>query len=232
MAVPTNITPIKKAPVSKRSRMDTVELTPRMLHAWMIPPFQRPLRINEKVRMIAELIRENGGVVPGVITIGVLSGGPQAGSYVIDGQHRMHALEMAQLDHAYADVRIVEFDTMAAMGQEFVDLNSQIVSMRPDDVLRGIEDSMTTLKVIREKCPFVGYDNIRRGGHSPIVSMSMMLRLWSGSLPEAPVSGSGSALHIAQSLTDDEAENLCSFLLLALAAWGRDVSAQRLWKRS
>lgn len=229
MTIPSNVIPMKKAPVGKRSRMDTVEITPRMLHAWMIPPFQRPLRVNDKVRMIAELIKDNGGVVPGVITVGVLQKGPQAGTYIIDGQHRMHALEMANLPNAYADVRIVEFDTLAEMGQEFVDLNSAIVKMRPDDVLRGIEDSLPTLTAIRAKCPFVGYDNIRRNNHSPIVSMSMMIRLWTGSMPDAPISGSGSALSLAQSLTTDEAASLCDLLNIALASWGREAAAQRLW---
>jgi len=223
-----NVLPIKRAPVAKRSTMDTLELNQRMLRTWLLPPFQRPLRVNEKVRAIADDIKVSG-VVPGVITIGVIKSGPTAGTYIIDGQHRMHALDMSQIDHAYADVRIVEFDNLAEMGQEFVELNSQIVRMRPDDVLRGIEGSMPILQQIRGSCPYVGYDNIRRGPSNPILSMSMMLRVWAGSGMDTPVCGSTSSLHVAQSFTTDEATRMCTFLNVAFAAWGRGEDVQRMW---
>jgi hypothetical protein len=221
--------PIKRAPAAKRSRMDTLELSQRTLKTWMTPPFQRPLRVNEKVRAIAEGIKGNGGVIPGVITIGQLLKGPQAGTYIIDGQHRMYAYEMSGVEQAYADVRIIDFESMAEMGQEFVELNSQIVRMRPDDVLRGIEGSMEVIRTIRERCPYVGYDNIRRGPRAPILSMSTVLRVWTGSQTETPVCGSASSLHTAQQCTADDADHLCEFLNVAFAAWGRDEDVQKMW---
>ena len=51
---------------------------------------------------------------------------------------------------------------MAEMGDAFVALNSRLVNMRPDDILRGLEGSIPALQEIRASCPFVGYDQIRQ----------------------------------------------------------------------
>ena len=42
------------------------------------------------------------------------------------------------------------------MAEDFVILNTALVRMGPDDVMRGLEGSVPTLQKIREVCPFVG----------------------------------------------------------------------------
>lgn len=224
------VVPIRRASKAARTQMDTVIVNSQVLKEWHNPPFQRPLRINDKVRQISEGLKEDGGMIPGVITLGVIEKGkPWAGTYLLDGQHRVEAFRISELEEGLADVRICHFSTMAEMGEMFVELNSKIVSMRPDDVLRGLEGSLEVLRFIRRSCEFVGYDNIRRGQSAPILSMSQVLRAWEFSRGETPGGGGASALHLANDLTHDSAKQLTAFLALADKAWGRQIEYARLW---
>lgn len=217
--------PSTEAERSTRTTLDTIEITADLARSWKLPPFQRPLRVNEKVVALAQKIKQDDGVLPGVFTIGVLN----KERYLIDGQHRREAFLMSECIVGFADVRICHFDNMAEMGQEFVDLNSRIVTMRPDDIMRGLEDSYPALGKIRKRCQFVGYDQIRRNERAPVVSMSALLRCWIGSSKEVPASGGMSSATLATTLTTDDADAIVEFLEIAFKAWGRDVAYWRLW---
>lgn len=219
------VKPRTEAERTTRTTLDTIEISPNLVQSWKLPAFQRPLRVNEKVRQLAEKIKHDDGVVPGVVTIGVLD----KQQYLIDGQHRREAFLMSECVVGYVDVRIHYFDSMAEMGQEFVDLNSRIVTMRPDDILRGLEGSSETLTKLRRKCPFIGYDMIRRGEKSPLLSMSSVLRCWYGSSKETPSTSAVSVVELVTSFTNDSCDGLVEFLGAAIAAWGRDPQYQRLW---
>lgn len=208
-----------------RTTMDVVELTEKLVSSWKCPPFQRDLKVNAKVLGVAEEVRQNGGVVPGILTIGVLDGD----TYVVDGQHRIAAWRQTGMDIGYADVRMIWFDTMGAMANEFVRLNSSLVKLRPDDILRGIEPSSDALRLIRNKCPFIGYDMVRRGGtHSPVLSMSVFLRCWSQARGEVP-GGSGSSLEALKIMDENETTNAIAFVQACFEAWRRDIEHARLW---
>jgi hypothetical protein len=207
-----------------KTTLDTIRITPEFVNSWELPPFQRPLRINEKVRELAEQIKQDG-VVPGIFTLGILG----RDMYLIDGQHRRQAFLLSGSEEAFVDVRLHHFDDMAQMGEEFVNLQSHLVKMRPDDILRGLEGTIEALKLIRAACPFIGYDMIRRSQNAPMVSMSAFLRCWFGSATEVPKASPGSAAQFAREATMEEAERLVAFGNLALAAWGRDPEYLRLW---
>ena len=117
--------------------------------------------VTSGVQSLVTLLQKDN-VIPGTITLGVLDGQV----YVVDGQHRIHAFLMTDLPVAYADVRTHYFKTMGDMAKEFVQLNSQLVRMRPDDILKGLEQSNKHMQELRRKCPYVGYDAIRRGPSS------------------------------------------------------------------
>lgn len=219
------VKPQTEAQRTTQTTLDTIEVTPDLVKSWKIPRFQRELRVNEKVQLLAQQISEADGVIPGVITIGVLDGD----RYLIDGQHRREAFVLSGCLVGYVDVRILHFSTMAEMGEEYVNLNSRLVVMRPDDIMRGLEDSYETLKKLRRRCPFVGYDQIRRGTNAPVVSMSALLRCWSASGCETPSSGAMSAAKRAELLSMDEVDHLITFLNVAIGAWGRDLQYGRLW---
>ncbi len=218
----------REAPKSEQSRMDTLIITPVMVNEWKIPPFQRPLRINDKVRAVTEHIKK-AECVEGVLTLGKIKG--DQAFYIVDGQHRTEAFKLSGLDEAIADVRVCNFDCMSDMAEEFVRLNSSLVKMRPDDILRGLESSVPGLRAIRKSCEFVGYDQIRRGKSGPIVSMSALLRCWSAASYETPASSNSglSAAGLANSLDQASLQNLIAFLATAHAAWGRDPEYYRLW---
>lgn len=218
----------RNAPKSVRTKTEAVILTPDAVKAWKPPHFQRPLRVNAKVLEVVELLKSNGGILPGILTLGVFAGE----KYLIDGQHRVEAFKLSQLTEIYAEIRIRLCDTYGEMAEEYVELNSKLVNFRPDDFLRGMEDSNRGLAKVRRQCDFVGYDMVRRAGTtSPVLSMSVLLRCWFASGNEVPAtSGSNnSAVMLAGRLTEEEADRVILFLDAAYPAWGRDVEYFRLW---
>ena len=219
---------VTRAQKTTRTKLDTILITPDLIRGWKSPPFQRPLTVNNKVKELAGRIAEEGGVIPGVLTLGAV--GKEV--YLLDGQHRREAFLISEATEGYADVRYHFFDNIADMGEEFVNVNTALVRLRPDDILRGLESSSVALTALRKACPFVGYDNIRRGTHSPILSMSAAIRCWKSSSAEVPGSGAaaGSAQHIASTLTEDDAEACALFLNLCNRAWGRDLEYAHLWR--
>lgn len=219
----------REAPKAAQSRMQTTILTPEMVNQWLIPPFQRPLRVNAKVREVAETIKQTE-VIDGVITLGLIRGNPSI--YLVDGQHRIEAFRMSALGEALADIREMTFDNMAEMATEFDQLNSALKKMRPDDNLRALEYSLPALQQIRKHCEFVGYDVVRRGGSGAMVGMSPLLRCWAASQFETPSSSNSgmSASLLARELDNRQVESLVAFLNIALAAWGRDPEYYQLWK--
>jgi hypothetical protein len=218
-----------KTAIEKRTRttVDTIMLTPERIAKWKLPSGQRPLKENAKVKALVETIKQDSGVVPGIISLGVLDGS----YWIIDGQHRLHAFLLSGLKEGYADARFLHAEGMADINREFVELNSKLVTMRPDDFLRGLEGSIPALSEIRRACPFVGYDQIRRGTFGPVVSMSAALRNWRGSGMDTPTSTTAgmSAVDLAESLHEEETRGLIDFLTLAHKAFGREPQYARLW---
>ncbi len=218
------VKPTGEAERATQTTLDTIEITRKLVTSWKVPPFQRDVRVNAQVsRLIEDLQKTN--VIPGTITLGVLDGE----RYIVDGQHRLHAFISADLPIAYADVRTHYFKTMGDMAQEFVNLNSQLVKLRPDDILKGLEQSNKHMQDLRRKCPYVGYDAIRRGPSSPVVSMGALLRVWFGSRPDVPSNSSHSSTKCADMLDDQETTDMIKFLQLCFEAWRRDKEYQKLW---
>lgn len=217
---------VSKAQKATRSTVDTICFTKAEAEEWVLPPFQRPLKINRKVRELADVIRENEGVLPGVLTFGMIG----KTRYLLDGQHRRQSFYLSECGAGYADVRICQFDSMAEMGEEFVDTNSKLVTLKPDDVLRGLEASSPRLQRIRKACPWVGYGHFRMNDTTPIVSMSSVVRLWSMSEGDAPGTGTkGVAIRLLETMTDEQERQMIDFLSICYRAWGRDREMSRLW---
>lgn len=217
---------LREAPRSvPRSRMDTMLLTPEGVATWTAPDFQRPLRVNAKVQAMAEELKGNGGVLYGIITLGIFEGE----WYLVDGQHRIEAFKLSGLAEGICDVRICDFESLAEMADEFGRLNGCLVRMNPDDRLRALETSSRPLQTIRRSCPFIGYDSIRRGDKSPVVSMSMALRSWKATSFDTPTLPTGSVEDTARGMADDDAARLVDFFQAVHEAWGRDVEYGRLW---
>lgn len=228
MATLTGMKP--KSAVEKRTRttVDTLMLTPELISKWKLPSGQRPLTENRKLHEVSDAIKADGGVIPGILTIGVVEGQ----YYIVDGQHRIHAFKLTGLKEGYADVRLVHAESEADLNIEFVELNSSIARMRPDDNLRALEGHIDSLRVIRFACPFVGYGKLnRQGGSVAILSMSNVLRVWRGSAPETPVSGitGMGARELAETMVDEETRWCTDFLILCHEAFGRDMEYSALW---
>lgn len=208
-----------------RTKMDTIQLTPTLIESWKKPPFQRTLLVNTRVREVVEAIKESGGIVPGILTLGIIG----KDTYLVDGQHRIEAFKLSGLKEGYADVRLHWFESIADMAKEFEELNSALVNWKPDDILRARESYMPALQHLRTVCPFIGYTMIRRSTGAPLISMSAVLRCWFGSETEVPLAGTKSSRTAADRLTMDEANGLAAFLELPSTAWGRDAEFFKLW---
>lgn len=207
-----------------RTTVDTVEITEKLVASWRIPAFQRELKVNARVLSVADEIRASGGVLPGMLTVGVLDGI----TYIVDGQHRIAAWRQTGLPSGYADVRTHFFESLGAMAQEFVRLNSSLVKLRPDDIMRGMEPSTPSLQRIRRKCPFIGYDMIRRSERAPVLSMSAFVRMWAASKQDVPQTGS-SIEALAVLAEERETNDAVDFANVCYAAWQRDPEYARLW---
>jgi hypothetical protein len=219
---------IKPSSVSEkqtRTTMDTIELTPKLVASWKSPPFQRDLKFNAKVLAVSAAILRAGGVLPGVITIGILDGD----TYIVDGQHRLAAWLHTAMMVGYADVRTHWFESLGDMANEFVLLNSPLVRLKPDDILRGLEPSTVALQRITRKCGFIGFDAVRRGSEkAPVLSMSVFLRTWVGTKPDVPSTGASGMTALA-SMDEAETTAAIEFVQLCFEAWRRDVEYARLW---
>lgn len=212
-----------------RSMMETLLIDAGTLEKWKDPPFQRPLKINDKVRELADELKRNGGVIKGTIEIGIVAAGEEAGMYLCDGKHRMQAFTLSGMPECIADVSFKNYDSLAEMAIDFVELNTRLVNFQPDDNLRAFEGSSTGLQTIRRLCPYVGYGNIKRNYSSALLSMSAVLKQWDGSAAETPTVGRGRSSDMAKMLTGEEAEKIAEFLNTALVAWSRDPAYGRLW---
>src|SRR5262245_35606018 len=145
-----------KAPRAQRTISDTMIITPDDVASWKIPPFQRPVKVNARVREVVEELKQTQ-VMTGVIHLGTLNSETK---YVVDGQHRLEAFKLAGIPEMLVDIRIVHFESMADMAEEYVRLNTALRAPRPDDILRGLEGSTPAIKKIRHDCSFVGYEQV------------------------------------------------------------------------
>jgi hypothetical protein len=219
------IKPTTDAQLTTHTTTDTLEVTPDVVRSWELPPFQRDLKVTDRLIDIAKEIKANSGVIPGVITLGVL----ENIRYKVDGQHRLEAFLQSECLVGYCDVRILYFKTMAEMAAEYYRLNSRIVNMKPDDYLKALESENTALAKLRKRCPFIGYGMIRRNDKGPILSMSAVLRGWNLASKDTPSGGGCATTDIAKTLSVDDVDQLGAFLTAAITAWGRDREYMRLW---
>lgn len=207
-----------------QSKVDTITFTAAIAKSWAVPSFQRPVIVNARIQDLAEAIAANGGVIPGIVTFGVLNDKV----YLIDGQQRRNAFLMSGKPEGFADVRYRFFETLADMAEEFVRLNSHLVNMTPDDMLRGMEPSFPWLATIRKECPFIGYGHARRPGSSILVSMSALVRSWYASSfdsPQAHIPGTA----IVERTNPADVPIIVKLLQSCHTAWGRDKEYLRLW---
>lgn len=207
--------------------VDTIMVTPESVAQWRIHTFQRPIKTNKKVLALAEKLKEDDGVWPGIITLGVLDDV----IYLIDGQHRREAFLISKLKVGYTDVRTLHVSSFGEMGDEFVLLNSQLVRMQPDDLLRALEDSTPNLRMLRTSCPVIGYGSVRRSSEAPMVSMSAVLRMWRGSANGIPsnIQSGITTSDLATTLTDEDAIRLIEVIQIFTTAFGREPQYWRMW---
>lgn len=216
---------------SKESAVESevVLLTPAMRASWRKPPFQRETRETPKVLAVAHYIKEHEVIPGGPITLGRLADGPSDRWYVLDGAHRLAAFKIANRPEVLCEVRRVVVASMREMAEQFIMMNSRLVNMRPDDILRGYEETNKSLRDLRKRFSFIGYDQIRRRTDSPIVGMATLLRSWRNSANDTPRSTGVSASQLGETFGPEDAEQLAAFVTEAQAAWKRDPEYLRLW---
>lgn len=208
-----------------QTSVDSIHFTKKQAQDWRLPEFQREDTVNGNVLSLVERLKADGGVLPGIITFGVVDGV----KYLIDGRQRRNAFLLSELAEGYVDVRTCYLDSMADLAEEFISLNSHLVVMKPDDIMRGLEPCLPVLQMIRKACPFVGYGQIRREGAATLLSMSSLIRCWSTSAPPVPGSRSTSGTALARQLSTEEGEHAVRFLNCCFKAWGTDPEYFRLW---
>lgn len=209
---------------------DLLVVTPDQTKGWLAPPFQRPLRINQRIQELAEVLYKEKGVLGGgPIRLGVW----EDKTYLIDGQHRREAFLISGLTEMLVRTETTAYPDgpkgFEAMANDYLLISTPLVNQRPDDKLKAFATISPRLQFLERECPYIGYDSVRRSERAPVLSMSSTLRAWVISAAEVPTSCCPPALQNAANLTEDEAKQLAEFLNLAYVAWGRDFESRRLW---
>lgn len=207
---------------------DIITVTPDVLRSWLLPPCQRELTVNTKVRAMAVKIREDGGVIPEPVSLARLGGH----TYLVDGQHRREAALLSACEVLYVEVRWLHVRTLNEVDALFDRMQQKLVTMRPDDTLRARESSVPGLQRIRSSCPYVGYDRVRRQGNGPMISMGTVLRAWFGAVPETPSPSNLNPDTLVESVKvnlQDDVNNCIDYIAACYDAWGREAANKRLW---
>jgi hypothetical protein len=211
------------------TRSDTKIVTPKMVGSWEAPPFQRPVQTSKKVLALVEQLKATGRLEDSAIVLGEWEGR----TYIVDGQHRLRAFMLSELERMSAQVTVHNYEKgpagLRAMHETYIHLNSHLARHRPDDLLRAMEGVNVHLHQIKSACKFTGFDYIRRGPTSPILSMSTAIRSWMSSASDVPGGCSKGAMDMVMDLTDTETKSLIDFLSLAHEAWGDGVENKPLW---
>src|SRR5262245_8808742 len=108
------------------SQLECLLLTSLDFDKWHRHPYQRPIQENQKVHELAEEIRLNGVVIPGVLTLGRIPNDPRL--YGVDYQHRVAAARISGLSEFIAEVRTKNYPNIAALAKDSVKLNSRLVA--------------------------------------------------------------------------------------------------------
>jgi hypothetical protein len=197
---------------------------------WVRHPYQRPVLENQKVQELAAELRANGGIIPGVLTLGRLPNDPNI--YGVDYQHRIAACKLSGRTQFIGEVRTVEYGSMAEMAKDTIKLNSRLNNLRPDDVLRALEPSSPLLAQLHTACNFISYtSHVRRASrNSGVLSMSATLRCWSASTGETPSFGGGlPSAELVETLDQEDLQQLIAFLAAAYEAWKDEPEYYALW---
>ena len=207
---------------------DIITVTPDDLRAWRLPPCQRELSVNSKVRAMSVKIREGGGVIFEPISLARIDGH----TYLVDGQHRREAALLSECEIMYVEIRWLHVRTLNEVAALFDRMQQKLVIMRPDDTLRARESSVAGMLRIRAACPFVGYDRIRRQGNGPMISMGMVLRAWFGAVSETPSPSNLNPDTLVESIKvnlQNDVNNCTDYITACYDAWGRESTNKRLW---
>src|SRR5580704_4923509 len=137
----------REAPKSERSAMETLILTPELIKEWKVPIFQRELRVTPKVKALAAELAAGKYALDGVLTLGKVANDPT--TWIIDGQHRLHAFLMSGIAEVISDVRYCFYDTKKEASDAYYIAQDHLARMRPDDGLRALELGLVPLQIIR-----------------------------------------------------------------------------------
>jgi hypothetical protein len=225
----SNVISLKTKPQRTTStRVDTIAFTLKDVDSWKRPEFQRDIKPTKKMAEVVQYIKDNDGVLPGILTLGVLDGTREI--YKIDGHHRCEAFRQSECPEGYADVRYL-YGTMEDFSEEYEKLNGQINPTKADDRLRAQAIRNPKIERLRSQCKVIAFAPRKTGKVS--ISMSMVLRSWANARRGTPATRgkAASGVEIMTHMEDAELAHLIKFINLCESAWGRDQEYVQLWNQ-
>lgn len=221
------VIPLRTGPQkTTRTSTDTISFSLEEMKRWNKPEFQREIKKTRRYYDAVETIKASGGVIPGVMTLGILEGTKDI--YKIDGNHRTEAAKESGCETFFADVRYV-YGSMEDFADEYSRLNEQISATKPDDRLRAAAVSNPRVNRLLALCKVVGF--AKRNQPKLKISMSSILRAWNNASRSTPAARgkAASAIDIIRDISDEDFGHLCALLNHCEAAWGRDFEYASLW---
>jgi hypothetical protein len=223
----SDVIPLRTKPQKATStRTDTISFTVDDIDKWKRPEFQREVKHTSRFKDCAELIKENDGVIPGIVTLGVENGTNDI--YKVDGNHRTEAAKSTGLRNFYADVRYI-YGTMEDFAEEYSRLNEQISTTKPDDRLRAAAVINPRINRLLALCKVVGFKATRKPKLK--ISMSSALRAWGNACKGTPATRgrAAAATDIIKNMSDGDFGHFENLLGHCERAWGRDEEYANLW---
>ncbi len=224
----TNVIPLKtKSQKATGSSTDTIALDLDKVKSWKRPSFQRDIKRTKRFDECVEYIKANDGVLPGIITLGVLDGTGEV--YKIDGNHRCECFVESGCKVGYADVRYV-YGSMEDFAAEYSRLNEQISRTNPDDRLRAAAVGNHKIERLRSSCKVVSFSSTKRRGKTS-VSMSSLLRAWNNACRDTPAARgkAAAAVDIMEEMDNFTLDHLINLINACENSFGREGEYASLW---
>lgn len=215
---------VNGTPVEKRTNVkaETQLVNDAFWSSLKRPDWQRNVKENRAVIELAEQYRNKTMTMhQGSIVVGIVDGE----KYLVDGQHRRLAQEIAGVEEMYAVVEYHWCQDMEELSKLWDLKNRQINKTKSNDILKSKENRSTVLQIIRAKT------NGRVGYDSNGLSMSQVIRMWAGTGSPIPTTTGGiPAERVIEFMKDEDAYQLADFINACHSAWGSTKEVLPLWR--
>lgn len=209
-------------------------VTRQQLENWIEPDFQRRTYKNKNTEALTAMFnaRLDAGLkvkIPSTISFGRLKSGSERYNgrlysdqelYTTDGLQRRGSALASRANEFSVCIRVEFFEQMNKMSEAFWHLNTNLVTMRPDDKLKAMSIEIPVVKALMTCRPgLIAFLGGKGGSKGRVMSCAKVLSNWYLSGRETPTNSAPAVTDIATEFPHDEIGPLTRFVMMADDAW-------------